>query len=90
MTSREVNLTTGEVTNRPLSDEERAVIALERLQNSDYITKRVQEYPPISDQIDVLWKALGAFRAAGNPIEDEANAMLTEILAIKSRHPKDT
>ena len=44
---------------------------------------RMRAYPPIGDQLDALWKALGPM------IEHpEAEAMLARILAVKNANPK--
>jgi hypothetical protein len=40
-----------------------------------YIEKRLQEYPPIQDQLDMIYHDIEAWR--------------TKIAAIKLRHPKD-
>jgi hypothetical protein len=42
-----------------------------------YKAQRAQEYPPIGDQLDALWKG-GA----------EAEAMLAKVQAVKQKYPK--
>ena len=50
---------------------------------SSYAQQRSMAYPPIGDQLDVLWKALGSM------LEDQrAEAMLAQIQAVKDRYPK--
>jgi hypothetical protein len=43
----------------------------------DYYAKRANEYPPLADQIDALWKG-----------GDDYQAMLDKISAIKNKYPK--
>ena len=45
--------------------------------SQEYKAKRTAEYPPISDQLDALWKG-GA----------EAEAMLAKVQAVKNKYPK--
>jgi hypothetical protein len=49
----------------------------------DYRTLRAQEYPPIGEQLDVLWKEIQAL-----PRTQEADAMLQQIRAVKEKYPK--
>ena len=42
-----------------------------------YKYQRVQEYPPIGDQLDALWKG-----------GDAAAEMLTKVQAVKTKYPK--
>lgn len=48
-----------------------------------YLMRRLREYPPIGDQLDVLWKEMRNL-----PLTAEADAMLKRIQAVKERHPK--
>ncbi|AVX21585.1 protein of unknown function [Carboxydocella sporoproducens DSM 16521] len=48
----------------------------------EYAEKRRQEYPPIGDQLDALWKLLEP------PAGTEAHELKQKILAIKARYPK--
>lgn len=50
----------------------------------DYAKLRAAEYPPLGDQLDLLWKLL-APQAAALP---EAKAMLQQITAIKAKYKK--
>ena len=43
----------------------------------EYIEKRRQEYPPIGDQLDALWKGGSA-----------AETMLSQVMAVKAKYPK--
>ena len=43
----------------------------------EYQRSRAAEYPAIGDQLDALWKG-----------GDAAQAMLEQVMAVKSRHPK--
>ena len=48
-----------------------------------YLHNRRSSYPPIGDQLDVLWKTLGPM------LEDpRAQDMLAQIQAVKDRYPK--
>ena len=44
---------------------------------ADYARKRVEEYPPIGDQLDALWKGGTA-----------ATDMLAKVQAVKAKYPK--
>lgn len=44
---------------------------------SDYAALRRNEYPPISDQLDALWKG-----------GDAAAEMLAKVQAVKAKYPK--
>ena len=44
-----------------------------------YKAQRVQEYPPIGDQLDALWKG-----------GDAAAEMLAKVMAVKDKYPKGT
>ncbi len=45
--------------------------------NNAYKSKRANEYPPITDQLDALWKG-----------GDAAAEMLAKVQAVKSKYPK--
>jgi hypothetical protein len=59
----------------PVAYDEAAVQA--EMDASAYIAKRIAEYPPISDQLDALWKG-----------GDAAAAMLATVQAVKLKYPK--
>jgi len=46
---------------------------------SDYMALRRNEYPPIGDQLDALWKG-----------GDAAAEMLAKVQAVKAKYPKPT
>lgn len=50
-----------------------------------YQLRRIRAYPPIGDQLDVLWKEMRNL-----PLTAEADEMLRRIQAVKDRHPKET
>ncbi len=52
-----------------------------------YKRARVDAYPPVGDQLDVLWKALAA-QAEGKVIPEDAADMLAAIQEVKQQHPK--
>lgn len=66
--------------DRTAMEAERAAVA--------YRHARRREYPPIGDQLDVLWRQLEAERAAGRALDPAADAMLDQVQAVKARHPK--
>ena len=81
-----VNVTTGEVTQVPLTDTELAAFAQAQaikdaknieLAKTQYQRDRAKEYPPIGDQLDALWKG-----------GDAATAMLAQVQAVKAKYPK--
>ena len=43
-----------------------------------YAQKRVEEYPPIGDQLDALWKG-----------GDAQTEMRAKVMAVKAKYPKD-
>ena len=51
---------------------QRAALAL-----TQYQRDRAEEYPPIGDQLDALWKG-----------GDAATAMLAQVQAVKAKYPK--
>ena len=53
-----------------------------------YQQRRAVEYPPISDQLDVIWKQFNQMRLENQPLIQEADDMLGSILAVKAAHPK--
>ena len=81
-----VNVTTGEVTQVPLTDAELAAFAQAKviedaknieLAKTQYQRDRAAEYPPIGDQLDALWKG-----------GDAATVMLAQVQAVKAKYPK--
>ena len=52
-----------------------------------YKEKRRAEYPDIGDQLDAIWKHLQSRKAGGVPLDIEADAMLSEIMSVKSKYP---
>lgn len=53
-----------------------------------YRELRKEEYPPIGDQLDAIWKDLNYRRINGNPLTQEADNVLNKILAVKAKFPK--
>lgn len=49
-----------------------------------YGVRRSREFPPLGDQLDVLWKILGPTL----PPNSEARAMYDKILEVKNKYPK--
>jgi hypothetical protein len=79
---REIDVLTGVETSRALTAEEQAKAdanTAEEIANAPkpYIAKRVEEYPPIGDQLDALYHS-GVF-----PTE-----MANKIKSVKDKHPK--
>ena len=54
----------------------------------NYSELRRSEYPSVGDQLDVLWKQFNQMRLSGTSLIQDADDMLSAILAIKARHPK--
>ena len=86
MYKTEVNVTTGEVTQVPLTEAELVIFAQEKaiqdaknieLAKTQYQRDRAAEYPSIGDQLDALWKG-----------GDAATAMLAQVQAVKIKYPK--
>ena len=48
-----------------------------------YRIERIQNYPTIGDQLDVIWKFLGTLELTG-----EAKAMYNLIVDLKTKYPK--
>ena len=53
-----------------------------------YRELRAKEYPPISDQLDAIWKELNKRRLDGESLVQDADDMLGRILAVKNKYPK--
>ena len=54
-----------------------------------YVELRREEYPVTGDQLDVIWKQFNQLRLNGTPLIQEADDMLGDILATKSKYPKE-
>lgn len=52
-----------------------------------YRERRAEEFPPIGDQLDSMWKAIDAI-AQKKPVPQEALDMIAAISDIKARNPK--
>lgn len=50
----------------------------------DYAKLRREAYPDVGDQLDAMWKML----ANVNPKTPEAQAMLDQVAAVKTKYPK--
>ena len=61
------------------------VTDVEPIHERTYHAYRAQNYPPVGDQLDAIWKALS--KLTGDP---DAQAMLTRIREVKTAHPKPT
>lgn len=55
---------------------------------SDYGRRRREDYPPIEEQLDALWKALFKLQISGVDIGADATDMLAQVQAVKARYPK--
>jgi len=56
----------------------------------DYRELRRRAYPPIGDQLDAIWKALGYLQMKKKlNLVAEADDILGAILNVKKRYPKD-
>jgi hypothetical protein len=87
MFNTEVNVTTGEVTQTPLTEAELAAIAQSKaiqdaeqaaLAATEYQRQRAAEYPSITDYIDGIVKGDTA----------QVQAYIDACLAIKAKYPK--
>jgi len=56
--------------------------------NAGYRAKRRTAYPPLAEQLDVLWKQFDHMRLNGTNLIQDADDMLGKILAVKRRYPK--
>lgn len=50
----------------------------------NYRQQRAMAYPPIGEQLDAIWKALGEIKAAGVNLGPAADEMLSRVNAIKA------
>jgi hypothetical protein len=80
---------------RPYTQEEWEDLILKHRVHPDAITydtswvgNRRAEYPNEDEQLDTIWKALRAIRDGGTSLGAEAEAMLDEMVRIKTAHPK--
>lgn len=62
--------------------------AVNRRAKEAYKQKRIDEYPPMGDQLDIIWKEMSKKAAGGESYSDEAVDMLTEIMGVKTKYPK--
>jgi len=49
----------------------------------DYRARRREEYPPIGDQLDAIWKWLGTQK-----ITAETSLIADKIMAVKAKYPR--
>jgi len=55
----------------------------------DYRERRRRAYPPIGDQLDAIWKALGWLQMKKKiNLVGEADLLMGRILNVKKRYPK--
>jgi len=66
--------------------EEAEFIAAEKA--TEYARFRLREYPPIGDQLDAIWKAIGQIKQDGTTLPSIAVSMLTTVMAVKEKFPK--
>ena len=59
-----------------------------KLKLIEYKVKRAQEYPPIKEQLDTLWKHLADKVENGDTLDPDTDAMLKKILDVKKKYPK--
>lgn len=88
MSLANVKLVSGKIVSLP-ADEKAALEADQarltaELVRTKYKRDRRQAYPPITDQLDEIWKLLSQI-ADGNPID---RGMIDQIAAIKAQFPK--
>ena len=57
---------------------------------AEYVKRRADEYPPLGDQLDALWKQHLEDRTNGKALGLETNGMLDKINAVKLKFPKPT
>lgn len=53
----------------------------------DYRNIRKQQYPPIGDQLDAIWKEFNYRRMQGDALTQDADNVLNSILAVKKNNP---
>lgn len=49
---------------------------------------REQQYPPVGDQLDAIWKVIGVLNSQGIDIGEDARGILARIAEIKDGTPK--
>lgn len=52
-----------------------------------YQADRAEEYPPLGDQLDAIWKIVQAINA-GDSMPADALAVMAAVQAIKDKYPK--
>jgi hypothetical protein len=58
-------------------ENEELSVNIEEVIKTEYMRNRASEYPPISDQLDALWKG-----------GEAAAEMLAKVQAVKAKYPK--
>jgi len=61
------------------AEETQALVKKAELAKTQYQRDRADEYPPIGDQLDALWKG-----------GDASTTMLAQVQAVKAKYPKPT
>jgi hypothetical protein len=56
--------------------------------HAGYRAKRRAAYPPVAEQLDVLWKQFDYMRLTGTDLIQDADDLLGKILAVKRKYPK--
>lgn len=54
----------------------------------DYRQARRAAYPDLAEQLDAVWKTLGALQASGVELAPATQEMLDGIRGVKARFPK--
>lgn len=66
--------------------------ASESFVGETYVDKRLCEFykmATFNGQLDAIWKFIDAYKAAGNSLPAETDAMLTQVKTIKATYPKE-
>lgn len=56
---------------------------------NEILEMRKAEYPDIGDQLDVIWKEFKKGKDGGENLNNDTNAMIDQIFAVKAKYPKD-
>lgn len=78
-----------QISQRAWADEETEAFRTKHTKKYDQL--RAEEYPPIGDQLDAIWKALEHMKINGVELPVETVEMLDDqILSVKAKYPKPT
>jgi hypothetical protein len=74
---------------QPTQEElEVAWVQIQAAYGNDYARKRLEEYPPVGDQLDSILKWANLMRMDGTNLPEDLDQTIAQWLSVKQKHPK--